>query len=145
MAYDQYGIGATKAGTTAGFNWVETSLKKFIDREEIDSNKIILGIPFYTRLWTEVNGKATSQIVNIKSVEEVLPSNIEKTWNEDLKQYYAQYTQDGKIYKIWIEDETSLRHKVSLVNQYNLAGVAAWEKDRETNNIWNVIKEELSK
>ena len=143
MAYDQYGIGATKSGTTAGYNWVENSLKKFIDREEIDSNKIILGIPFYTRLWTESDGKATSQIVNMKSVNTVIPSSVEKIWDEDLKQYYVEYTENGKIYKMWIEDETSIRHKVSLVKKYNLAGVAAWEKDRETENIWNVIKEEL--
>ena len=145
MAYDQYGISATTPGTTAGYNWVETSLKKFIDREEIDSNKIILGVPFYTRLWEESNGKATSKIVNMKSVEEVLLNGINKQWNEDLKQYYVEYNKDGKTYKMWIEDETSLRYKVSLVKQYNLAGVAAWEKDRETNSVWSMIREELSK
>ena len=141
MAYDQYGISATKPGTTAGFNWVETSLKKFIDREEIDSNKIILGIPFYTRLWEESNGKATSQVVNIKSVDSVLPSSVEKKWNEELKQYYVEYTKNGKTYKMWVEDETSLKHKISLVKQYNLAGVAAWEKDREEEVIWQIIKQ----
>ena len=145
MAYDQYGISAKDPGTTAGFNWVETSLKKFIDREKIDSNKIILGIPFYTRLWEETNGKATSKTVNMKSVDSVLPSNIEKQWNDELKQYYVEYTKEGKIYKMWIEDETSLKHKISLVKQYNLAGVASWEKDREKDNMWNIIKEELSK
>ena len=82
MAYDQYGISATNPGTTAGFNWVETSLKKFIEREEIDSNKIILGIPFYTRLWEESNGKATSKTVNMKSTDNVLPNNIEKKDNK---------------------------------------------------------------
>lgn len=143
MAYDQYGISATEPGTTAGYNWVETSLKKFIEREEISSNKIILGIPFYTRLWEESNGKATSKTVNMKSVDTVLPSDAEKQWNEDLKQYYVEYEQNGKTYKMWIEDETSIKHKVSLVKQYNLAGVASWEKDRETENIWNIIKEEL--
>ena len=145
MAYDQYGIGATKSGTTAGYNWVETSLKKFIDREEIDSNKIILGIPFYTRLWEENGDKATSETVNMKSIDSVLPNNVTKEWNDELKQYYVEYTESGKTYKMWIEDETSIRHKVSLVKQYNLAGVASWEKDRETSNIWNIIKEELNK
>lgn len=144
MAYDQYGIGATKSGTTAGYNWVERSLKKFIDREEIASNKIILGIPFYTRLWTESNGKTTSQVVNMKNVDSVLPNDVEKNWDEELKQYYVEYTKNGKIYKMWIEDETSIRYKVSLVKQYNLAGIAAWDKDRETNNIWNIIKEEIN-
>lgn len=144
MAYDQYGIGATSAGTTAGYNWVETSLNKFIDREEISSNKIILGIPFYTRLWIETNGKTTSQTVNMKSIDKVLPSGVEKQWNDELKQYYAEYEASGKTYKMWIEDEVSIKHKVSLVKKYNLAGVASWEKDRETDNVWNIIKEELN-
>jgi len=80
----------------------------------------------------------------MKSVEEVLPSNVSKEWNDELKQYYVEYMQAGKTYKMWIEDETSIRHKVSLVNKYNLAGVASWEKDRETQNIWDVIKEEIN-
>ena len=46
---------------------------------------------------------------------------------------------------MWIEDETSIKHKVSLVKKYNLAGVASWEKDREKDKIWNIIKEELNK
>ena len=36
MAYDQYGISATSAGTTAGYNWVELSLNKFLKTEEIE-------------------------------------------------------------------------------------------------------------
>lgn len=145
MAYDQYGAGSKKAGTTAGYNWVETNLKKFIDREEIDSNKILLGIPFYTRLWTESNGKVSSKTVNMKSVDTVLPSNVTKEWNEELKQYYVEYTQNGKTYKMWVEDEESLKYKLSLVRKYNLGGVAAWAKDRELDNIWSIMKEELSK
>ena len=81
----------------------------------------------------------------MKSVDEVLPNNVQKQWNEELKQYYVEYNQDGKTYKMWIEDVTSLKHKVSLVNKYNLAGVASWEKDRETNNVWSMIQEELKK
>lgn len=144
MAYDQYGVSSKKSGTTAGYNWVETNLKKFIDREEITPNKIILGIPLYTRLWEENGDKATSKTVNMKNIEEVLPESVTKEWNEELKQYYVEYVQSGKTYKMWIEDETSIKYKVSFVKQYNLAGVAAWEKDRETENIWNVISEELN-
>lgn len=143
MAYDQYGTSSKKAGTTAGFNWVETNLKKFIDREEIDSNKIILGIPLYTRLWTESNGTVTSKTVNMKSIDKVLPSGVSKQWDDELKQYYVEYTEKGKTYKMWIEDEESIKNKVSLVRTYNLAGVAAWAKDREKDTIWSIIKEAL--
>lgn len=144
MAYDQYGNGSKKAGTTAGYNWVETNLKKFIDREQIPSNKIILGIPFYTRIWTESNGDVTSKTVNMKNINSVLPADVTKEWNEELKQYYVEYTQNGKTYKMWIEDEESIKNKVSLVKQYNLAGVAAWAKDREQDSIWTVINNELN-
>lgn len=144
MAYDQYGSSSPKEGTTAGYNWVETNLNKFIEREEIKSNKIILGIPLYTRLWKEENGKITSQTVNIKDIDKVIPSNINKSWNDDLKQYYVEYTQNNATYKMWIEDANSIKEKVSLVKKYNLAGTAAWEKDRESEDIWKVISEELN-
>lgn len=145
MAYDQYGSSSPKEGTTAGYNWVETNLKKFIDREEIDSNKIILGLPLYTRLWKEENGKVSSKTVNIKSIDTVLPNNVNKEWNEELKQYYVEYKENGATYKMWIEDEKSIEAKVGLVKQYNLAGTAAWEKDRETENIWTIIQQELNR
>ena len=38
MAYDQNT--GKKVGTTAGYNWIETNLKKFIETDEIKSNKI---------------------------------------------------------------------------------------------------------
>lgn len=144
MAYDQYGSSSPKEGTTAGYNWVETNLKKFIDREEIDSQKIILGIPFYTRLWKEQNGKITSQTVNLKDINNVIPKGVTKNWNDDLKQYYVEYTKNNATYKMWIEDETSIKEKVGLVRKYNLAGTAAWEKDRESANIWKIINESLN-
>ncbi len=145
MAYDQYGSSSPKEGTTAGYNWVETNLNKFIDREEINSNKIILGIPLYTRLWKEENGKITSKTVNMKNVDTVLLDGVNKTWDEELKQNYVEYTQDGATYKMWIEDEASIKEKVGLVKKYNLAGTAAWEKDRESEKIWTVINEILTK
>lgn len=144
MAYDQNGTSSTKAGTTAGFNWVETNLKKFIETEEIDSNKIILGCPFYTRLWTETSdGKTTSKAVDMNEVDEVLPDGVEKNWDDTLKQYYVEYQDGNTTKKMWIEDIKSLEEKVSLVSTYNLGGVATWEKDRETDDVWSMIKEAL--
>ena len=147
MAYDQYGASSNKAGTTAGYNWVELSLKKFLETEEIESEKIILAIPLYTRLWTEdSSGKLIKQsTVSMKNVESVIPSNVEKQWKEDLKQYYIEYQDGSYIKKMWIEDETSLKEKVSLITNYNLGGVASWEKGMEIDNFWTFLKEQISK
>lgn len=143
MAYDQYGVSATKAGTTAGHNWVEANVKKFLGQEEVKAEKIILGIPFYTRVWKESNGNVTSSVVNIGNVNNVIPSNATKTWDEDLQQYYVEYTKGGATYKIWVEDEKSLEAKLDLVSKYNLGGAAYWEYDRATNSIWNLIESKI--
>ena len=45
---------------------------------------------------------------------------------------------------MWIEDAKSIKAKVSLINKYDLGGVAEWTKDRETDDIWEVIDKELN-
>lgn len=147
MAYDQYGTSSNKAGTTAGYNWVETNVKKFLGQEDVNPEKIILGIPLYMRLWEEEkDGTATPEVVNMREMFNVLPENQVATWDEELKQYYVEYEEDGKTYKMWIENERSVGEKIKLANQYNLAGIAFWEKDRETNDeFWTTVKEELNK
>ena len=143
MAYDQYGVSATKAGTTAGHNWVEANVKKFLGQEEVKAEKIILGIPFYTRVWKEINGNVISSVVNIGNVNNLIPSNATKTWDEDLQQYYVEYKKGGATYKIWAEDEKSIEAKLDLVSKYNLGGAAYWEYDRATNSIWNLIESKI--
>lgn len=143
MAYDQYGVSATKAGTTAGHNWVEANVKKFLGQEEVKAEKIILGIPFYTRVWKEINGNVISSVVNIGNVNNLIPSNATKTWDEDLQQYYVEYKKGGVTYKIWVEDEKSIEAKLDLVSKYNLGGAAYWEYDRATNSIWNLIESKI--
>lgn len=147
MAYDQYSTGSKKSGTTAGYNWVETSLKKFVTTEEIPSQKIILAMPMYTRLWTEnSNGEVTKMdTVNIGSVDKILPSGVEKNWDNDLKQYYVEYTENGNTKKMWIEDIRSITEKLSLTETYKLGGIGIWELDRGTDETFNLFQEYLDK
>ena len=143
MGYDQNGISSPKEGTTAGCDWVEANIKKFLGQEEVDANKIILGTPFYTRVWSEENGKINSKVIDMDDIYSSLPEGTKIEWDDSLKQNYAEYQKDGKTYKIWIEDSESLRYKLELVNTYNLAGAAYWEKDRETDDVWDIVSEIL--
>ena len=79
----------------------------------------------------------------LKDVDKVLPSNVEKRWDDNLKQYYVEYTQNGAVYKMWVEDTTSISAKLDLINEYKLAGAAYWEKDRESPEVWDIVKEKL--
>ena len=143
MAYDQHGTSSTSPGTTAGYNWVETSLKKIIEYDVVDSEKIILGIPFYTRQWTtNPNGQITGKgVVSMRNI--TIPNNVEKKWDDTLKQYYIEYASGRNTIRMWIEDATSIQAKVSLVKQYNLGGTSGWRKDMESDGIWKVISDGL--
>lgn len=144
MAYDQNGD--SKEGTTAGCDWTEANIKKFVGtQEEIDSKKVILAVPFYTRVWyTNENGQKKSVAVDMKRLDEIIPSGSTKTWDDSLKQYVTEYKKNGRKYKVWIEDEKSLDAKLSLISEYNLAGAAYWKKDSEPNSIWNMISNKLN-
>lgn len=143
MAYDQYGSSSTTAGTTAGYNWVSLSLDKFIETEEIDSDKIILGIPFYTRVWTEDSSGELikTATVSMKNIDSIIPTDTVRTWDDDVKQYYAEYTDGDYIKKVWIEDEESIRAKLSLVIDNNLAGIYTWVQGMQDDDTFSVINE----
>ena len=143
MGYDQNGASSPVEGTTAGCDWVEANITKFLGQEGVEPDKLVLAVPFYTRLWKESNGEITSDTVDLKDVDEVLPANVEKKWDDNLKQYYVEYTENGAVYKMWIEDTTSISAKLDLINEYQLAGAAYWEKDRESEEVWDVVQEKL--
>lgn len=145
MAYDEYGVSSTKPGTTAGYDWVKLSLNKFLQTEEIEADKIILAIPFYTRVWTtDSNGKTSSKTVSMENTNNVIPKDVNKQWDDKLKQNYVEYMDGNNKKQIWIEDLESLKAKVSLINENNLAGVASWQKGMETDDVWAMLKNELN-
>lgn len=144
MAYDQHGTSSTKTGTVAGCDWVEVNVKKFLNQEAVKKEKIILAMPLYTRLWkTDSTGKITSSVVNMNKVSSAIPENVEKTWDENTKQNYVEWEKSGTKYQMWIEDAESIEEKLNLINKYELAGGAFWEKDRETDDIWELAEEKL--
>lgn len=151
MAYDQHGVSSTEAGTVAGYDWARLNLtSKFLGYLEIPKEKIILGIPFYTRLWTETEGQdLSSSIVNMKDVNSVIaarfPSSVQKAWDDKTKQNYIEYKTGNTTRKMWIEDKDSIKAKLDMAEELELAGVAFWAKDREDSSIWNSIGEYLNK
>ena len=142
MGYDQNGT--NKIGTTAGYNWLEININKFINNDGVNPDKIILALPFYTKLWQTKNGETIKGIsIAMNSVDSSIPASATRDWLEDLQQYYVQYDQNGYTYKMWIEDEKSFSKKMDLVNEYNLAGAGYWRKGLESSGVWNIIKEKL--
>jgi spore germination protein YaaH len=132
MTYDQHWSTSPVAGSVAQITWVENNLKKVI--ELVPKEKLLLGLPFYTRVWKDEPGKKlTSSAVSMSTAKKLIKdNNATVKWDEISGQFYSEYKKDGIDYKIWLEDENSINLKSSLVQKYELAGTASWSKGRET-------------
>ncbi|WP_445492649.1 glycosyl hydrolase family 18 protein [Niallia sp. 03133] len=138
MAYDEHWASSPTAGSVASFPWVESNLKNLLD--EVSSNKLILAVPLYTRLWEEKeNGNISSKALSMEKVEEWLKRNkVMPTYDEASGQNYGEYfdRKSKSTYKIWLEDEMSLSKRANLVDKYGLAGVASWSRYFANDTAW---------
>lgn len=145
MAYDQTPAGSKTAGSVSTLPWTENGIKGIL--EDVPANKVLLGVPYYARLWTEKkdekgNITVSQKALYMESAQKWLAErNITPIFDEKSGQYYAEYydKKEDATYKIWLEDEVSMRARAELVKKYNLAGIASWRRGFETNNIWDVI------
>jgi spore germination protein YaaH len=142
MAYDQHWASSPTAGSVAQYSWVEKSIQGVL--KYIPNEKLVLSVPFYTRLWLEKDGKVSSQALSMETANKFIFENeINLLWEEDSLQYYGEMEKSDTLYKIWLEDAKSLEMKTSLVHKYGLAGIASWRKGFETADVWSSISSVL--
>lgn len=148
MAYDQYYSSGGRAGSVAQLSWVEKNIIKLADI--VDISKLILGIPFYTRVWEKPVFKTTSDadkhigVIGMERMEEIIREfGAVQTWDAESGQYIVTYNKDGKARIFWKEDLKSTDLKTSLVLKYNLAGVASWSRVDSHPDIWALLDRNL--
>lgn len=155
MAYDEVGHSSPTAGPVASYPWVRKQTEQMLG--EVPANKLVLGIPFYTRIWTESYGRAQSKTLTIADSRNYLKAFEDNVvWNDQLRGYTLTIPsqglvkkdpriplilnhQSGTVQKIWFEDNKSLEEKLALVNELQLAGFAAWRKGFEDKDINDMI------
>jgi spore germination protein YaaH len=146
MAYDEHWGSSTTAGSVASFPWVEENLLKLL--EIVPNDRLILGVPFYTRLWKEqqlANGdiEVSSKALSMSKVKEWLTKNkLTPTYDNITGQNYAELSipSEKVTYKIWIEDEHSLKKRADLASKYKLAGVASWSRFFADETAWAALQ-----
>ena len=139
MGYDEHYVGS-EAGSVASLSYERNGITGTL--ESVSKDKIISGIPFYTRLWkTNASGEVSSQAIGMDHADEILSQyKVTAAWSEETSQDYAEFTdEEGNFCQIWLENEKSIEEKMKLVQQYDLGGVAEWKLGFERAAIWNVI------
>ncbi|KIL37898.1 glycosyl hydrolase [Gordoniibacillus kamchatkensis] len=150
MTYDEYWASSPKAGSVASLPWVEKSVAQILNEDQVPPSKLVLGAPYYTRIWTEEtkDGKTTvtSKAVGMDAVRQLIKDKkLTPAYSPETGQNYVEYTDSGKLNRIWIEDETSMKARIELVKKYDLAGVALWKRGLELPETWTWIKDTLEK
>jgi len=146
MAYDERTRPEHGIGPIASLPWVETGIVGLMDY--VPASKIVLGLPFYTRLWETINanGGVTYDVTALKlpSADAFISANgFVITYDEEAGQNYGEVQIDNIKYQIWIEDEISLQNRLDLVHKYGLSGVAAWALDYSKPEMWQLIDDNL--
>lgn len=149
MAYDEHWAASPKSGSVASLPWTESSLVRIMQEDAVPASKIILSMPLYTRIWTEKKGEdgkidVSSKAVGMKKVNEIITTKkLKPVFDAKAGQNYVEYTEDGNLMRIWIEDEVSIKARVALARKYDLAGVATWQRAFQTEAIWKSIDDSL--
>jgi spore germination protein YaaH len=145
MTYDEHYGEASGSGPVASLPFVEDGITETL--LEVPKEKLILGLPFYTRVWRETDDGGVSVDANMPMgyAEARFKENgaDEFEWIEEAGSYYGQYRADedgvGVTYKTWFEDAVSIEEKLKLYEKYSLAGVCCWSRGLETDNVWDLI------
>ena len=108
---------------------------------EIESSKILMGMPNYGYDWTLPYRSGTA--ANILSVDQALMRALEVgaeiKYNETSAAPFYEYERDGKNHIVWFENARSTASRLELVNKYNLGGVSYWTVNQFYAQNWLVL------
>lgn len=143
MAYDEHYSGSPKAGSVSSLSWVKNSIEN--TAKSAPMKKLIVGLPFYTRLWREAHtGKLTSRALSMDGGLNLVSSNkAKKEWDKEKGQYYAEWKDGKDRMRIWLEEEKSLEAKLKLVEKDKVAGIAFWKLGLERKEAWESVTDWL--
>ncbi len=148
MGYDEHHATSNVAGPVASILFVDEGVNETL--KEAPPEKVILGLPFYSRVWREVINEGgsvtgtTSKSYGMNYTKRIFEEQgVDFDWNDYTASYFAEYEakEDGSkvVYSTWLEDNRSLEEKLKLADFYDLAGVACWYRGLETPETWETI------
>lgn len=137
MTYDEHSFTSAKPGPIASLGW-QAQVVKFA-ASQIDSSKVLLGIPGYAYDWNLSGGK-TAYISYAQAMDRAKKYNAKIKWDDKAKvPYFDYWDSSGAHHQVWFENSESLDWKLGLVNKYNLRGIGLWRLGMEDPDMWRII------
>jgi spore germination protein YaaH len=131
MAYDQHNR-YRPAGPVASPNWVEDALVYAL--RYVDPDRLILGLPFYGRVWDpdQIDKPKARGVATIAALAESGEATFDEEFGMD-----RVTLDDGRF--LWREDPALLADRLALVDDFGLAGWAAWRLGFDSPDLWETL------
>jgi spore germination protein YaaH len=150
MTYDEHWPGSPVSGPVASLPFVYKAVTDMLGPEKVPKEQLLMGLPFYNRVWREVIGDETqipqTQHINMERAKQLfIDREIIPEWDAFTGSFYGEFAavEDGEtvLYRVWIEDETSIGEKLKIFAAYDLAGVAGWRRGFENEAVQVLLRE----
>ncbi len=138
MGYDEHWEGCQEPGSVASLDYVSFGIDKAL--ESVPKEKVVNALPLYSRVWTTEGTDVSDSILSIRNNQDFL-DRVGQTveWNEEVQQWYAEWTSGSKKYQLWMEDGDSVMAKLNVMRARDIAGVAVWRLGYGTPEVWELI------
>lgn len=143
MAYDEHFAGGQESGSVSSISFVKDGVTNVISK--VPREQVVIGIPFYTRLWKEEpqddgSVKVTSEAYGMDGAQKALKENgAMAKWDDTTAQYFSEFKSGKSTFKIWMEEEKSMEEKLKVITEQKVAGCAYWKLGLERESVWDVI------
>lgn len=156
MGYNFFGSWSATTGPSAplrggSYNITNTINKEYAEAIDFDSEKIILGLPYYGDRWRTKSSIAHSSTdahlghPRYKTAfEEALTHGLK--WDTRNAASWYPYTQNDQHYQVWFETDSSLGLKYDLILKNNLKGTGMWALGYDGNRaeLWDELRTKFS-
>lgn len=139
MGYDEHWHGSGDPGSVASIDYVSNGLEKTL--EKVPAEKVVNALPFYMILWKTAGSETTDEYITLNNIADFVKRvNITPEWDETTCQNYAEWQNGDATWRIWIEDEESIKVKLNVMSAQKIGGVAVWRLGYGTSGAWELVK-----
>jgi spore germination protein YaaH len=150
MTYDEHVKSSPTSGPVASLSFVRGGVTEML--KEVPKEQLLMGLPMYNRVWRELTNNDSPETREIFNYSMEYPVSLliengvtEPEWLAEIGSYYGEYAkvenEQAVLYRVWVEDANSIREKLKIFTEYDLAGVASWARGFENNAVLELLRE----
>jgi spore germination protein YaaH len=141
MMYNEHGWPGSGPGPVSSIGFNHAVLKYAVNL--IDRHKIIVAEPvfgFDFNLQTNKNAYLSHEL----AMQRVSSYGVAPLFDMVSQTPFFPYTANSQRHEVWYENAESLKAKLNLIRQYDIAGLALWRLGLEDPAIWQTIRERVN-